>query len=239
MKNLTSESIPLIDYQIVFSEGDIYTIVEGALDAGKLKTLSEKDLGFSPGNNDRIFLFDPSGQLIDARKVTGKLRGRSEEFNGEWLYPSLPTFGSANKFSFERDVVINEIMYHPRPEPEVPDTEAIYDSTTLLDWGATWRYNESGPELGGSWQDQPHAVGGDWKFGIGPLGWDSTTNKTSLEIGIDVTNISVYRRIRMALEEVGPAFVKLGQSASTRIRQTAPSSIKCTNLRATISSMSF
>ncbi|MDE0570075.1 MAG: lamin tail domain-containing protein [Verrucomicrobiales bacterium] len=174
MRNLTSASIPLTDYQIVFSEGDIYTIVEGTLVAGKLKTLSEKDLGFSPGNNDRIFLFDPSGQLIDARKVTGKLRGRSEEFNGEWLYPSLPTFGDANKFSFERDVVINEIMYHPRPEPEVPDTEAIYDSTTLLDWGATWRYNESGPDLGGSWQDRPHAVGGDWKIGIGPLGWDST-----------------------------------------------------------------
>ena len=46
------------------------------------------------------------------------------------------------------------------------------------------------------------------------LPWN--TNKTSLEIGIDVTNISVYRRIRMALEELGPAFVKLGQSASTR-----------------------
>ncbi|WP_400261120.1 hypothetical protein ACFX5U_14250 [Sphingobacterium sp. SG20118] len=46
------------------------------------------------------------------------------------------------------------------------------------------------------------------------LPWN--TNKTSLEIGVDIANISVYRRIRMALEELGPAFVKLGQSASTR-----------------------
>jgi len=46
------------------------------------------------------------------------------------------------------------------------------------------------------------------------LPWN--TGKTSLEIGVDVANISVYRRIRMALEELGPAFVKLGQSASTR-----------------------
>lgn len=46
------------------------------------------------------------------------------------------------------------------------------------------------------------------------LPWN--TNKASLEVGVDIANISVYTRIRMALEELGPAFVKLGQSASTR-----------------------
>ncbi|UIR54586.1 AarF/UbiB family protein [Sphingobacterium sp. SRCM116780] len=46
------------------------------------------------------------------------------------------------------------------------------------------------------------------------LPWN--TKQTHLEKGVDVANISVYRRIRMTLEELGPAFVKLGQSASTR-----------------------
>ena len=177
MKNLTTVPILLTDYQIAFSESGIYTIEGGSISAGEFITVSEEDLGFSPGDDDRLFLFDPSGHLIDARRVTGKLRGRSEEFNGEWLYPSSPTFGTPNQFSFERDVVINEIMYHPRPEPAVPDTEAIYESISLLDWGATWRYNESGPDLGNAWQDQSHAVGGNWKFGIGPLGWDTTTKE--------------------------------------------------------------
>ena len=177
MKNLTPAPILLNDYQIVFSEGGIYTIEGGTVSPGDFITFSEEDLGFSPGNDDRLFLFDPSGQLIDARRVTGRLRGRSEEFNGEWLYPSSPTFGTANQFSFERDIVINEIMYHPRPEPAVPDTEAIYESVTLLDWDATWRYNESDPDLGNAWQDRSHAAGGDWKVGIGPLGWDTTVKE--------------------------------------------------------------
>ncbi|RZO17883.1 MAG: hypothetical protein EVB09_03215, partial [Verrucomicrobiaceae bacterium] len=177
MKNLSTAPILLTDYQIVFSEGGIYTIEGGAIGSEEFITFSEEDLGFSPGDDDRLFLFDPSGQLIDAKRVTGRLRGRSKELNGEWLYPSSPTFGTTNQFSFERDIVINEIMYHPRPEPAVPDTEAIYESVTLLDWDAAWRYNESGPDFGNAWQDRPHAAGGDWKVGIGPLGWDTTVKE--------------------------------------------------------------
>ena len=189
MKNVTSGPISLAGFQIGLSGGGIYTSEQGVISAGDLITLSAKKLGFSPRDDDRLFLFDPSGQLIDARRVTGKLRGRSSEFDGEWLYPSSPTFGDSNKFSFERDIVINEIMYHPRPESAVPDTEAIYESVTLLDWGATWRYNESGADLPNDWQDQSHAAGGDWKFGIGPLGWDSTTKE--IPLGTTITRPSL------------------------------------------------
>ena len=53
-----------------------------------------------------------------------------------------------------------------------------------------------------------------FKDAIARLPWKGP--RASIERNIDVDNISVYARIRMALEELGPAFVKLGQSASTR-----------------------
>ncbi|ULT22750.1 hypothetical protein KUH03_25975 [Sphingobacterium sp. E70] len=53
-----------------------------------------------------------------------------------------------------------------------------------------------------------------FKDAIARLPWKGP--RASLERNIDVDKISVYTRIRMALEELGPAFIKLGQSASTR-----------------------
>ena len=189
MKNVTAEDIPLSGYQIVLSDGGIYSINSGVIQKGGFITFSDKDLGFVPNNDDRLFLFDSSGKLIDAQRVSRRLRGRSEEHGGDWLYPSSSTFGNSNQFSFERDIVINEVMYHPRPEPAVPDTEAIYESVPLLDWGAVWRYNETGPDLGSQWYNQSHAVGGDWKFGIGPLGWDSTVKE--IPLGTNITRPSL------------------------------------------------
>ncbi|WP_313672743.1 ABC1 kinase family protein, partial [Sphingobacterium multivorum] len=53
-----------------------------------------------------------------------------------------------------------------------------------------------------------------FKDAIARLPWKGP--RSAVEHAIDVDNISVYARIRMALEELGPAFIKLGQSASTR-----------------------
>lgn len=189
MKNLTSETIVLKGYQIVLSNGEIFSIDSGNINSGEFLTYSDKDLGFTPNNDDRLFLFDPAGKLIDAQRVTGRLRGRSEKFGGDWLYPSAESFGDTNQFSFSQDIVINEIMYHPRPEPAVPDTEAIYESVPLLDWGAVWRYNEAGADLSSQWVNQSHAVGADWRFGAGPLGWDSTVKE--IPLGTNLTRPSL------------------------------------------------
>jgi ubiquinone biosynthesis protein len=53
-----------------------------------------------------------------------------------------------------------------------------------------------------------------FKDAIARLPWKGP--RTVVDRNIDVGNINVYTRIRMALEELGPAFIKLGQSASTR-----------------------
>lgn len=47
------------------------------------------------------------------------------------------------------------------------------------------------------------------------LPWNNG-NKEALRNSVDTTTVSVYTRVRMVLEELGPAFVKLGQAATTR-----------------------
>ena len=59
MKNVTSGPISLTGFQIALSGGNIHTIEQGVISAGDLIVLSAKDLGYSPEDNDRLFLFDP------------------------------------------------------------------------------------------------------------------------------------------------------------------------------------
>ncbi|MFD1630760.1 ABC1 kinase family protein [Pseudopedobacter beijingensis] len=47
------------------------------------------------------------------------------------------------------------------------------------------------------------------------LPWNGS-NKTDVKNSVDTNSVSVYTRVRMVLEELGPAFVKLGQAATTR-----------------------
>jgi len=172
--NTSGETVPLDGYSIGFSEGGTMTFTSGVIEAGGFAEVDSAMLGFSPGNDDRLFLYSPDGKLADARRVTGRLRGLSDQFGKRWLYPSAATFGSANTFMFEEDIVINEIMYHPRPQPATPDTPAVLDTTTLLDWGANWRFNESGADLGQGWANITHPAGGDWGQGPGPLGFEAS-----------------------------------------------------------------
>ncbi len=90
---------------------------------GGFVAVSKSDLGYTPADGERIFLFSPAAdQVLDGRAVTGALRGRASGGwrDGLWLYPASPTFGSANVFAFNDAVVINEIMYHPTPRYEDP-----------------------------------------------------------------------------------------------------------------------
>ena len=60
--------------------------------------------------DDKLFLLKAGGiELLDARKVTSKLRGLSTRYPGRWLFPDSATFGAANAFTFDNSIVINEI----------------------------------------------------------------------------------------------------------------------------------
>ena len=51
---------------------------------------------------------------------------------------------------------------------------------------------------------------------LAKYGFEELLNNTSSEAGLNDSSLSVYERIRMALEELGPTYVKFGQAFSSR-----------------------
>ena len=117
--NEGTTSIPIGGYVIASSAApdNAYVLPAQIISAGGQTVVNQAELGFGGDDGDRIFLYLPGkNQLIDARRVTGSLRGRSAQHDGQWLYPDAPTPGATNSFTFNDQVVINEIMYHPPGE---------------------------------------------------------------------------------------------------------------------------
>ncbi|MCP4190749.1 MAG: hypothetical protein GY768_08980 [Planctomycetaceae bacterium] len=157
--------------------GGSYSFGPGTLPAGGLLSLTEQELGFHPDDGERLFLYAPNPKnLIDARQVTNRLRGRSEVHDGDWLYPTTPTPGVMNQFVLTDDIVINEIMYHAQPQLSKPGTPATFETTTLLPIDAIWRYNQSGDNLGRNWYKNSYDVDNQaWFSGRGLLGYENET----------------------------------------------------------------
>ncbi len=184
--NPTTSPIEVAGY-VVSVNGDPlteYPLPAQMLPAGGLLSLSEAQLGFRPQSGDRVFLYAPGGGgVADAQRATNKNRGRSTAFPNRWLFPSAGTPGTANTFSFNSDIVINEICYHA---PADPGSNGTTNLEPLLAFGDTWRYNEAGDNLGASWMTTTHAVGGNWNSGAGALAYEP--NGISLPVGTSLTN---------------------------------------------------
>lgn len=163
---------------ILSVEGDplrSYTLPNKILLPGGLLLLTEDDIGFRPSNEENVFLFSPSRtEAYDGQRVTGRLRGRAEEKDGAWLYPHTPTPGTANSFAFREDIVISEIHYNPPALSASPGIPPTYLTTDLLQFDAIWRYNDGDENLPGDWAFSTHPVGGNWKSGSGPIGFESS-----------------------------------------------------------------
>ncbi|MBT6463956.1 MAG: DUF5011 domain-containing protein [Opitutae bacterium] len=91
-----------------------YALPEHSMDAGKVLLIEGTALGFRPSINESLILYNSTGEMVlDSQLQSGRLRGRSIEHQGAWLYPDNPTPGVANTFAFHDEIVISEIFYNP------------------------------------------------------------------------------------------------------------------------------
>ena len=186
LRNDDRQSIDVGDYVIrsVGSTEAEFAIPNQLLAPGDYLVVTEADLGIAPQDGDRLFLqLENPPTVVDARKVTNRLRGRSPQHNGRWLYPNLASPGTDNAFEFQSDIVINEIRYHPPPVFARP---AIVNPTTVLSMNGPWRYNPTGVDLGPDWHTTSHAVdGANWLSGNGPLGVERSVLQIPLATEFD------------------------------------------------------
>ena len=115
LRNDSGSALNLTGY-VVSVGGDParqYTLPSSSMPAGGFLLLTAAQLGFTALDEEPIFLYRPGLESVaDARVAKRSLRGRS---GNVWLNPSVPTPGYTNVFSFNNDIVINEIMYHHQP----------------------------------------------------------------------------------------------------------------------------
>lgn len=86
------------------------------LPPGGFLVVSERELGFRPVRGQKLFLYGPGMRTVLAGLlVEAELAGRHPEATGMWFRPARPTPGAPNEFLFRDEIVVNEILYHPRP----------------------------------------------------------------------------------------------------------------------------
>lgn len=106
-----------------------YQLPNHTLSPGEYHVVTAAQLGFQPQANDRLWLLSVDrSQVLDAVRVGDRLQGRSAQQQLRWQFPSAATPGSGNVFSFQDQIVINEVMYQARPQyeqaPDIPFAES-------------------------------------------------------------------------------------------------------------------
>ncbi|MBM84826.1 MAG: hypothetical protein CMM47_02240, partial [Rhodospirillaceae bacterium] len=187
----TGDNSEDIDGMIIASStGQEYSIPAQTIPSGGYVSINSAQFGFTPADEDTLFLYSGTKeQLFDAQHVTGRLRGRSPQHDGRWLYPDIETPAAANSFSFQDGIVINEIMYHHQPNFGTGGSPGTFNTTELLPIDNTaWRYNQTdgfaGGGIGTTWYTTTHPTTmPNWFDGPAPLGFETA----SLPLNINTT----------------------------------------------------
>ena len=163
-----------------------YLLPPGSLAAGSHLTIDAATLGFTPVDNNRLFLHSTGkATLIDAVRVDNRAQARNPEGTGRWLSPDIPTFGDTNSFAFTDDIVINEIFYHAYPHRAKPGTEHSPNDTVVVEFDSPWRFEENAGSAGlpAGWDDVAHP---GWPSGPGLLARESSTLGESIATVLDL-----------------------------------------------------
>ena len=119
-----------------------YLIPALTLSAGAYVVIDRSVLGFGADPGDQIVLYAAGrSNVVDAVVAKSFTRARWPEATGPWLRPGVPTPGATNQFAFHHEIVINEILFKPRP---LLPTPAVYYTNTLLSITNEWRFDATG-----------------------------------------------------------------------------------------------
>ncbi|MFT7643359.1 MAG: hypothetical protein ACI9G1_005124, partial [Pirellulaceae bacterium] len=132
LRNNGSEDISTAAIELHTSSSHQIPLGASIVSPGAYLTLDVSDLGFVPEVGERLHLVDTSSSLfIDSIDVQQTLRGR--DGSGRWQYPTHATPLANNEFDFTSDIVINEIMFHPKPDTPLPEDPFVESGNEWLE----------------------------------------------------------------------------------------------------------
>ena len=135
--NYGAQSVNLSNYVFKrFGASDLeYVLPAQTLPPGGRTVLDRAALGFGADPGDRLVLYTPNKvAVVDAVLAKHYPRARWPEGTGPWLHPDSATPGTTNCVALRSDIVINEIMYHPR-DPQGPATHSPEQWVELFNRG--------------------------------------------------------------------------------------------------------
>ena len=152
LANVGTQTIGLGGLQIACSgSSTVHVLAAGDLAPGMLCVVSNVFGGYTPGAGDKVALIGSSTpHVLDAVGVNGRAHARWPDGTGAFAHPRSSTPGAANDVQLRQDIVINEIMYHPR---DTRSTPAAYVAVTNMPVNASWRYDQSGTDRGTAWRE--------------------------------------------------------------------------------------
>ncbi|MGJ8642973.1 MAG: lamin tail domain-containing protein [Luteolibacter sp.] len=172
-----------------------YVFPIGNLENGEYAVLGVGELGYTPTDNERLFLMSAGKvSLIDSVRVDDRPQARFPDGIGSWSRPDAPTFLQENSVTLRDEVVINEIFYNAPSQREVPPllNESILQ---VVDYDHVWRYNLDAGTAGlpAGWATNAHVVDGtSWAQGQGLLGVENTTLNEPLRTTMTLTSQVTY-----------------------------------------------
>ena len=168
--NYGSSSVNLNGYVISSSDNTHAdkTLSLDSLAVGAYSTVNAATLGYTPIDGEKLFLHTPSKALVvDSIKMGTSAKARFPNGTGRFHRPTVATPGAANAVSVSSDIVINEIFYNGYPDPGTDGTPASYDSTTVINYSDSWRYENTGAGQSQGWANAVHNA---WPSGAALLG---------------------------------------------------------------------
>ncbi len=135
--NTGSQSVSLSNFVFKrFGAADLESVIPPqTLPPGGRTVIDRAALGFGADPGDRLVLYTPGkAAAVDAVLAKRYPRARWPEGTGPWRHPCEASPGATNRVALRDDVVINEIMYHPR-DPQGPATNSPEQWVELFNRG--------------------------------------------------------------------------------------------------------
>ena len=181
------------------AEAGEYVFPDLVLDRGEFHVLDEAILGFSLAPSNRLFLYAPCRCVVaDAVRLDEGLRARVAGDGFSWAVPTGATFGMANEFDFNAQVVINEIFYNPFTEAAATAEPVVGEIIVPID--NVWSFDASGAGHESAWR-APDFDDGDWETGQALLYHETSSLPADKNTELPLGATTYYFRSEFELDD--------------------------------------